>query len=88
MPGCESFFPGARRLYNGPEEQPALTIASDLRKKTDYIIAENKKDLAAAEKDGVGKAMYDRLLLNRERIEGMAVSIEEIALHGGPHRAD
>ncbi|MBP6990493.1 MAG: glutamate-5-semialdehyde dehydrogenase [Spirochaetes bacterium] len=56
-----------------------LTIASELRKKTDYIIGENKKDLAAAEKEGVGRAMYDRLLLNRERIEGMAASVEEIA---------
>lgn len=56
-----------------------LTIASELRKKTDYIIGENQKDLAAAEKEGVGRAMYDRLLLNRERIEGMAGSVEEIA---------
>ncbi len=61
-----------------------MAIASDLRKKTDYIIEENRKDLAAAEKNGVGKAMYDRLLLNRERIEAMAVSIEEIALMEDP----
>lgn len=56
-----------------------LAIASDLRKKADYIIGENKKDLAAAEKDGMSKAMIDRLLLNKERIEGMASSVEEIA---------
>ncbi len=56
-----------------------LKMAADLRKKADFIIAENKKDLAAAEEAGVSKALYDRLLLNRERIDGMAVSIEEIA---------
>ena len=68
-----------------------LAIASGLRKRTDYIIEENKKDLAAAEKDGVSTALYDRLLLNRERIESMAVSVEEIAAFSDPvgaHRED
>ncbi len=61
-----------------------LKMAADLRKKADFIIAENKKDLDAAEKTGVSKALYDRLLLNRERIDGMAVSIEEIAMLPDP----
>ncbi len=61
-----------------------LKMAAGLRKKTGVIIAENKKDLAAAEEAGVSKALYDRLLLNTERIEGMAVSIEEIALLPDP----
>lgn len=56
-----------------------LKMAADLRRKADFIIAGNKKDLAAAEQAGVSGALYDRLLLNRERIDGMAVSIEEIA---------
>jgi glutamate-5-semialdehyde dehydrogenase len=59
-------------------------IAADLRKKSDYIVSENQKDLAAAKKEGVSPALYDRLLLNRERIEGMAVSIGEIADLGDP----
>ncbi len=54
-------------------------IAIDLRKKADFIISENQKDLAEAKKDGVSSALYDRLLLNKERIEGMAKSIDEIA---------
>jgi len=54
-------------------------MAADLRKKRDYIVSENQKDLAAARKDGVSSALYDRLLLNGERIEGMARSIDEIA---------
>ncbi|MBN1496850.1 MAG: glutamate-5-semialdehyde dehydrogenase [Spirochaetes bacterium] len=54
-------------------------MAADLRNKTDFIVSENHKDLAAAKKDGVSSALYDRLLLNRERIEGMARSIDEIA---------
>jgi glutamate-5-semialdehyde dehydrogenase len=59
-------------------------IAADLERKADYIIAENKKDLKGAEKEGVSKALYDRLLLNKERVEGMAVSIEEIAMLEDP----
>jgi glutamate-5-semialdehyde dehydrogenase len=59
-------------------------IAADLKKKADYIIAENKKDLKNAEKEGVSKALYDRLLLNTERIGGMAASIEEIAMLEDP----
>ncbi|MCP4137993.1 MAG: glutamate-5-semialdehyde dehydrogenase [bacterium] len=55
-------------------------MAANLRKKTDFIVSENKKDLDAAEEAGVSKALYDRLLLSPDRIEGMAVSIEEIAM--------
>lgn len=61
-----------------------LTIAGDLRKKTDFIIEENRKDLRYAEESGVSKALYDRLLLNKERINGMAVSVEEIAMLPDP----
>jgi glutamate-5-semialdehyde dehydrogenase len=59
-------------------------MAVDLRRKADYIVAENKKDLKAAEKEGVSAALFDRLLLNKERVEGMAVSIEEIAMLSDP----
>jgi glutamate-5-semialdehyde dehydrogenase len=56
-----------------------LKIASVIRDKADFIIEENKKDLSAADKAGMTKALRDRLLLNRDRIEGMAASVEEIA---------
>lgn len=59
-------------------------IARDLRAKTDLIITENQKDLKAAEKAGVSKAFYDRLLLDEKRIEAMAFSVEEIAMLEDP----
>jgi glutamate-5-semialdehyde dehydrogenase len=43
------------------------------------IVAANKKDLTAAEKAGVGKALLDRLLLDDERVEAMAKGLQEIA---------
>jgi glutamate-5-semialdehyde dehydrogenase len=54
-------------------------IAAGLREKADWIVAQNALDLDAAGKAGVSSALYDRLLLNRERIDGMAKSVEEIA---------
>jgi len=56
-----------------------LSIAKNIRDKSDYIIAENKKDLNAADAEGVTKAMRDRLMLNHDRLNGMAVSVEDIA---------
>jgi glutamate-5-semialdehyde dehydrogenase len=54
-------------------------IASNLIKKTDSIVAENAKDLAMSKENNLSSAMYDRLLLDKDRIMGMAKSIEEIA---------
>lgn len=54
-------------------------IAAGLREKADWIVGQNAIDLDAARKAGVSSALYDRLLLSRERLEGMAKSVEEIA---------
>lgn len=59
-------------------------IARELRSKTDLIIIENQKDLQAAEKTGVSKAFFDRLLLDKKRIEAMAFSVEEISMLEDP----
>lgn len=56
-----------------------FNIAKNIRNRADYIIEENKKDILIADEKGVSKAMRDRLLLNRERLEGMASSVEDIA---------
>ncbi|PKL35663.1 MAG: glutamate-5-semialdehyde dehydrogenase [Spirochaetae bacterium HGW-Spirochaetae-1] len=56
-----------------------LRIASLLREKSDYIIAENEKDINTARAAGLSSAMIDRLVLNRDRIMSMSVSVEEIA---------
>lgn len=58
--------------------------AEVLRKNTSSILAENEKDLQAAEKAGVSSAFYDRLLLDVKRIEAMARSVEEIAIFEDP----
>ncbi|RJQ32603.1 MAG: glutamate-5-semialdehyde dehydrogenase [Actinobacteria bacterium] len=42
------------------------------------IVEANKKDMEAAEKAGTSSALLDRLMLNKQRVEEMAVSAEEI----------
>ncbi len=72
------------QMKTNEKNQILNLIARDLRAKTDLIITENEKDLKAAEKAGVSKAFYDRLLLDKKRIEAMAFSVEEIAMLEDP----
>ena len=53
--------------------------AKIIRASKSAIIDANKKDIAYAENKNLSKAMIDRLLLNDERIEGMAKGLEDIA---------
>jgi len=80
-------------------KQASLQVAnlSDLEKRTTLndmaiflrynrqsIITENKKDLDAAEENGLSVAMIDRLMLDEDRIEDMASAIEQIASQENP----
>jgi glutamate-5-semialdehyde dehydrogenase len=79
---CQKSRRASRILANlaTNERNTALfRIAASIRNKADFIIEENKKDLNAADKAGVTNALRDRLLLNHDRIEGMAASVEDIA---------
>lgn len=53
-------------------------IAAALRNNNSYIIEENKKDLENGKAAGLSEALLDRLMLNEERIEGIAKSVEEV----------
>ncbi len=54
-------------------------MAAGLEKDADELMAENKKDLVAAERKGLSKAMIDRLTLNPARIKAMADGLREVA---------
>ncbi|MHA1539591.1 MAG: glutamate-5-semialdehyde dehydrogenase [Alphaproteobacteria bacterium] len=60
-----------------------LEAANQLRQNVAEILKENEKDLNDAE-GKVSTSVYDRLLLNAERIENMAVGIEAIAALSDP----
>jgi len=53
-----------------------LALADEAITKSEAILAENAKDLAAMEHSN---PMFDRLLLSKERIEGIAADIRNVA---------
>ncbi len=59
-------------------------IAKALRENKALIIAENAKDMKAAEENGMSKAKQDRLLLDEKRIEGMAEGVDQLIMLNDP----
>lgn len=55
-----------------------LKIAQALRDNCADIIEANKTDLANARQNGISDAMLDRLMLNAQRVEGLALAIEHV----------
>jgi len=58
-----------------------LAVAEEAVAKTEMILAENARDLSAMDSNN---PMYDRLLLTKERIEGIAQDIRNVALLPSP----
>jgi len=70
---------------SGKIKNEILTKMSEaLLKNSEYIIDENKKDIEDGIKNKLTSALMDRLLLNKERVQGMARAIKEIAALKNP----
>ena len=54
-------------------------MAEALIENIEFIEIENKKDIEAGKASNLSSALMDRLLLNEERIKGMATAINDIA---------
>ncbi len=77
----------ASMLATTPTERKDRALkaaAHHLRADRAGILSANARDLAAAEKRGIGKAMLDRLALDEKRIEAMASGLEAIAAQADP----
>ena len=61
--------------------QVLLAVAEEAVAKTELILAENARDLSAMDRNN---PMYDRLLLTKERIEGIAQDIQNVVLLPSP----
>ncbi len=72
------------KLSTGEKNLLLNRIAHKLLERIDYIVSENKKDLTAAGDKGLSDALLDRLVLNPDRIKGMAASLKEIAALDDP----
>jgi glutamate-5-semialdehyde dehydrogenase len=72
-------------VTSGQQRQDALlSMADKLRSRTNELIAENAKDLAAAEENNLTSAMVDRLRIDEARVEKMAKAVSEVALQTDP----
>ncbi len=72
----------ARELAYAPTEaknKALVEAAGSLRRRSNEILIENAKDMAAGAEKGLSAAMLDRLELTDERLEGVAKGLEDIA---------
>ena len=70
----------ALTLTTNDERNAALrAAAAALRGRADEILAANARDMAAGRERGLSGAMLDRLMLDGDRIEGMAAGVESVA---------
>lgn len=70
---------GLARLSEQEKNKVLLHVADALVAQSEMILRGNEKDILAAKENGIREAMIDRLSLTKERIEGMAEGIRQIA---------
>ena len=70
---------GLARLSEQEKNKVLLHVADALVAQRKRILQGNEKDILAAKENGIREAMIDRLSLTKERIEGMAEGIRQIA---------
>ena len=69
----------AARLGTDDKNRGLLAVADELVNQQDNILAENQKDIRAAEEKDVKKSLIDRLALSEKRIADMADGLRQIA---------
>ena len=67
------------RADTGKKNHALLAIAEALDKKQTFLIAENQKDLAAGQLNGLDAASLDRLALTPSGIQAMITGLQQIA---------
>ncbi len=60
------------------KNQALAYIADDLLANADQILAANEKDIALGKEAGLSAALLDRLLLNSERLAGIAADVRNV----------
>ena len=67
------------RVSSAEKNKTLLQMADELEQKRDFLVAENARDVALAQKNGLHQAMIDRLTLKDETISSMAQGLREVA---------
>jgi len=75
---------GMAKLSSAARNAALEALAAALIEQTEYLITENNKDVEAARRQGTPEPLIDRLLLNPERLQGIAAALQELALERDP----
>ena len=67
------------RADTGKKNLGLLKIAEAIEHKSDFLLAENKKDLEAGKANGLDSAMLDRLALTPKSIQAMIEGLKQVA---------
>ncbi|MBD3245783.1 MAG: glutamate-5-semialdehyde dehydrogenase [Candidatus Omnitrophica bacterium] len=67
------------QLSTAEKNRALRAMAGAVRRSKKFIIEENRKDLRAAQKNGLAKSMIDRLALTEKRVAAIAQSLKEVA---------
>ncbi|TDU80893.1 glutamate-5-semialdehyde dehydrogenase [Prosthecobacter fusiformis] len=67
------------KLSTGQKNSILLAMADEIQAREESILAENAKDLARAEENGLSKAMLDRLTLDSKRLTAIAQAVRDVA---------
>ncbi len=71
--------PVLRIMGTNQKNEALLHVAEKLLEEKAFVLAENVKDVEKAAANGMAQGMIDRLMLNDDRIEGMAEGIRQVA---------
>ncbi len=66
------------------KNQALFNIADGLKYRQEEILAANEKDCEAGRQNGLSESLLDRLLLNPERLEGIASEVRNVAMLPDP----
>ena len=66
------------RLSTGVKDRALLNIAAALKTRETEILEANRRDLQSGKEAGLSDAMLERLLLNSERLDGMAADVRTV----------
>ncbi len=61
-----------------------VVIANALENESQPLLAENRRDLDAGERNGLDAALLDRLALTDQRVQTMAQGLRELVVHADP----
>jgi glutamate-5-semialdehyde dehydrogenase len=73
-------------LSSSEKNRALLGMADKLQARSDFLVAENQKDLEFAKERGLSSALLDRILLNPSRVLEMGKGLRDVAALDDPVR--